>query len=184
MTAGPAVAAQGVLDRAPDRARAALEAIEHSAREGLDEMRRLLAVLQPGAESGPLEPAPGVDALRSLVERVAAAGQPVELHLEGVSRRLSPGLELTIYRVAQEALTNAVKHARGAATVLRLRLGEEHVDLVVRNGPGRRDEATGSGRGLVGMRERVALYGGDFEAGPTPEGGFRVQVRLPTAPQR
>jgi signal transduction histidine kinase len=178
------VAAQGVLDRAPERARAALEAIENSAREGLDEMRRLLAVLQPGAKAGELEPAPGIDALQPLVERVSSSGQRVELHLEGDSRRLGAGLELTVYRVVQESLTNAVKHARGAPTEVRLCLREREVEVDVVNGPGGRDEGGGGGRGLVGMRERVALYGGAVEVGPRPDGGFGVHVRLPIGPER
>jgi signal transduction histidine kinase len=163
----------------PDRALIALEAIETTARQSLDEMRRLLAVLQPEAGTTNLEPAPGIEALRPLVDRVVAAGQPVELRIEGISDRLGPGLELTLYRAVQEALTNVVKHARGAPTEVSLHLADDHVDLDVINGPGENDEASSGGRGLLGMRERVALYGGRLDAGPSHNGGFRIHARIP-----
>jgi signal transduction histidine kinase len=174
-----AVAAQGVLQSSPDRARVALEAIETTARQALDEMRRLLAVLEPEAGARSLEPAPGIESLRPLVDRVVAAGQPVELRIEGSFDRLSPGLELTLYRAVQEALTNVVKHARGATTEVSLRLGDDFVDLNVINGPGENGEVSAGGRGLLGMRERVVLYGGLLEAGPSQSGGFRVHAWIP-----
>jgi signal transduction histidine kinase len=173
------VGAQGVLDASPERARTALEAIETTARQSLDEMRRLLAVLEPRADDGRLEPAPGIDALRPLVDRVVAAGQPVEFHIDGSSERLGPGLELTLYRAVQEALTNVVKHSRGAATEVSLQLSDDHADLNVVNGPGEKGEISTGGRGLVGMRERVALYGGTLEAGPSMDGGYRVHAWIP-----
>lgn len=177
-----AVGAQGVLHSSPDRAGVALEAIETTARQSLDEMRRLLAVLEPGADANRLEPAPGIQALRPLVDRVVAAGQPVELRIDGSSDRLSPGLELTLYRAVQEALTNVVKHARGAATVVSLRMTDDHIDLDVINAHGEDGEATTGGRGLLGMRERVVLYGGHLEAGPRQDGGFRVHAWIPVGP--
>jgi signal transduction histidine kinase len=174
-----AVGAQGVLHSSPDRAQAALEAIETTARQALDEMRRLLEVLEPEANASSLEPAPGIEALRPLVDRVVAAGQPVELRIEGTNDRLSPGLELTLYRAVQEALTNVVKHARGAATVVSLRLDDDHVDLEITNAYGEDGEANTRGRGLLGMRERVVLYGGHLDAGPSKNGGFRVHAWIP-----
>jgi signal transduction histidine kinase len=174
-----AVAAQGVLQSSPDRARVALEAIENTARQALDEMRRLLVVLEPDVGVTSLEPAPGIESLTPLVDRVVAAGQPVELRIEGSFDRLSPGLELTLYRAVQEALTNVVKHARGAPTEVSLRLGDDFVDLNVINGPGENGEVSAGGRGLLGMRERVVLYGGLFEAGPSQNGGFRVHAWIP-----
>ncbi|HEV2029929.1 MAG TPA: histidine kinase [Candidatus Dormibacteraeota bacterium] len=179
MIAVQAVGAQGIVHSSPDRARIALEAIETTARQSLDEMRRLLAVLEPEAGTTTLEPAPGIEALRPLVERVVAAGQPVELRIEGVGDRLSPGLELTLYRTVQEALTNVVKHARGAVTEVSLHLADDHVDLDVVNGPGENEETSGGGRGLLGMRERVVLYGGHLDAGPSQNGGFRVHAWIP-----
>ncbi|HUZ87123.1 MAG TPA: sensor histidine kinase [Candidatus Micrarchaeaceae archaeon] len=177
-----AVGAQGVLHSSPDRAGAALEAIETTARQSLDEMRRLLAVLEPDADTKSLEPAPGIEGLRPLVDRVVAAGQPVELRIDGSSDRLSPGLELTLYRAVQEALTNVVKHARGAATVVSLRMNDDHIDLDVINARGEDGEVTTGGRGLLGMRERVVLYGGHLEAGPSQNGGFRVHAWIPVGP--
>jgi signal transduction histidine kinase len=179
MIAVQAVGAQGIVQSAPDRARVALEAIETTARQSLDEMRRLLAVLEPEAGTTSLEPAPGIEALRPLVDRVVAAGQLVELKIDGACNRLSPGVELTLYRTVQEALTNVVKHARGAATEVSLHLADDHVDLDVVNGPGEHADMTSGGRGLLGMRERVILYGGHLDAGPSQNGGFRVHAWIP-----
>jgi signal transduction histidine kinase len=177
-----AVAAQQMLEGEPDRARAPLEAIETMARQALEEMRRLLLFLHLDERPtiAALEPAPGIDALRTLVDRVVAAGQPVDLRIDGHQRSLSPGLDLAVYRVVQEALTNAVRHARGAATEVAVLLGGDHVELDIVNRAGASsDGGQGGGRGLVGMRERVRLYGGVFEAGPSPDGGFRIHARLP-----
>lgn len=177
-----AVAAQQMLEGQPDRARAPLEAIETMGRQALEEMRRLLSFLdlQERPTTAALEPAPGIDALRTLVDRVVAAGQPVDFRIDGDQRRLSPGLDLTVYRLVQEALTNAVRHARGAATEVAVLLGGDHVELSIVNRAGARsDGSPGGDRGLVGMRERVRLYGGVFEAGPSPDGGFRIHARLP-----
>jgi signal transduction histidine kinase len=179
MIAVQAVGAQGIVHSSPDRALVALEAIETTARQSLDEMRRLLAVLEPEAGATPLEPAPGIEALRPLVDRVVATGQPVELRIEGTGNRLSPGVELTLYRTVQEALTNVVKHARGAATEVSLHLADDHVDLDVINGPGGNREESSGGRGLLGMRERVVLYGGHLDAAPSQNGGFHVHAWIP-----
>ena len=182
------------LDRRPERARSALEAIDRTSREALTDMRRMLGMLgeardepDPGAASETSrEPQPGLERLGRLIEEVRAAGLPVELSIEGVRRPLDAGVELAAYRIVQEALTNALKHARGARARVRLSYEPRAVDIEVTDegGTGRRDtgETAGGGRGLIGMRERVALYGGDFEAASTPT-GFRVHARLPVEPQ-
>ena len=130
---------------------------------------------------------PGFDRLGELLEQVRATGLPVELAVEGDPRRLDPGIELSAYRIIQEALTNTLKHARGATAQVRVRYGTAELDIDVTDRGGTGDRGIGvpgeSGRGLIGMRERVAVFGGRFEAGPMP-GGFRVSARLPIAPAR
>ena len=179
------------LDRRPEKARTALEAIDRTSREALTDMRRMLGMLgevpgTPGTNDATRAPMPRLERLGELIEQVRAAGLPVELSLDGVGRPLDAGVELSAYRIVQEALTNALKHARGARA--RVRLSYEpmaiEIDVTDQGGAGRRDlgEAGSGGRGLIGMRERVALYGGDFEAGPTPT-GFRVHARLPLDPE-
>jgi signal transduction histidine kinase len=174
------VAAQGVLDSNPDRARSALESIEAEARQALAEMRRLLVVLQPGTPGDqPAQPSIP-DALTQLIARVVAAGQPVEADLDCSGACLSPGLQLTVYRCVQEALTNIVKHAQGAHTTVSVRCSGRQIEVDVVNGPtGRRAETVEGGRGLIGMRERVSLYGGLLSTGPVSGGGFRVHASIP-----
>jgi signal transduction histidine kinase len=197
-------AARRVLAGSPDDATAALLAVEASGRTALVELQHLLGLLSPvegmQPESGPdaddtapLQPQPGLGHLRSLVDRVAAAGLPVELTVTGQPRTLPPGLDLTAYRVVQEALTNAMKHAGQAAAVVTLDYREDAVVVDVSdNGgrdrrPGRAPSSVrtspasvaGSGRGLLGLRERLSLYDGEFDAGPRPAGGWRVRATLP-----
>src|ERR1700738_1651667 len=175
-----AVAAQGVLDSNPDRARSALESIEAEARQALAEMRRLLAVLQPGTPGDQPGPPPVSDALTQLIGGVGAAGQPVEADLDCSRECLSPGLQLTVYRCVQESLTNVVKHARGARTVVSVRCSGRRIEVEVVNGAAARPaEAVEGGRGLIGMRERVSLYGGLLSTGPVSGGGFRVHASIP-----
>jgi signal transduction histidine kinase len=135
----------------------------------------------PAADPG-RTPVPGLERLGELVEEVRAAGLPVELSLAGDRRPLDAGVELSAYRIVQEALTNVLKHARGARARVDLRYEQDALAIAVTDegGMGERDLGadTGSGRGLIGLRERVALFGGDFEAGPTST-GFRVTARLP-----
>ncbi len=179
------------LDRRPERVRTALEAIDRTSREALTDMRRMLGILgevpgTPAAGDDARAPMPRLERLGELIEEVRAAGLPVELSLDGVRRPLDAGVELSAYRIVQEALTNALKHARGARARVRLAYEPRAIEIEVtdQGGAGRRDlgEAGGGGRGLIGMRERVALYGGEFEAGPTPT-GFRVHARLPIDPE-
>ncbi len=179
------------LARRPEEARAALEAIDRTSREALIDMRRMLGILgdAPGTSAAGDEaraPMPRLERLGELIEEVRAAGLPVELSLDGVRRPLDAGVELSAYRIVQEALTNALKHARGARARVRLAYEPKALEIEVtdQGGAGRRDvgETEGGGRGLIGMRERVAIFGGEFEAGPTPT-GFRVRARLPIEPE-
>ena len=167
----------------PGAATAALHTIAATAREAQAEMRRALGILseRPGA---PLRPQPGVDELGALVARTHEAGLVVELSEEGRPRPLSPGAGVTLYRVAQEALTNVLKHAGpGAAARVELRWEPDRVTLVVRDdGSASRATGDGRGRGLVGMRERVEPRGGTLSVGPHPEGGFEVRAEIPLAP--
>lgn len=161
-----------------------LRSAEESCRQALAEMRRLLGVLRTEeVAEAELAPPPGLAALDELVAGVRSAGLPVKLAVEGGPADLPAGLDLAAYRIAQEALTNALKYAAGARTLLTLRYGTEELELeVLDEGRGQRLDGDGSGRGLVGMRERVALYGGRLEAGPRDGGGFRVWARLPLGP--
>lgn len=161
----------------------ALATIERSARSALDEMRRLLGLLRDDADNAGLTPLPRLTDLSDLVSRVGEAGLPVELRIEGDPVPLDPGIELSAYRVIQEALTNGLKHAGGARTDVVVRYTAAALELEVCD-QGAVDAAAGStlaggGRGLVGMRERVAFYGGILQHGPRPEGGFRVHALFP-----
>jgi signal transduction histidine kinase len=167
----------------PSAATAALHTIAATAREAQAEMRRALGILSERV-GAPLQPQPGVDELGALVARTRDAGLAVELTEEGWPRPLAPGAGVTLYRVAQEALTNVLKHAGpGAAASVALRWEPDRVTLVVRDdGSGAGASGDGSGRGLVGMRERVEPRGGTLRAGRHPDGGFEVRAEIPAAP--
>ena len=156
-----------------------LETIERIGRGALTEMRRLVGMLR--SEAGdPLAPQPGLGDLPELVRQVCEAGLPVELRLEGARRELPVGIELSAYRIVQEALTNALKHAGQAHASVRVRYGADSLELeIVDDGAGAPLPVTNGGHGLVGMRERVALYGGRLDAGRQASGGFAVRVLLP-----
>ena len=172
----------------PDRARQATERVSATGRQALLEMRRLLGVLREGEQAGaqPLAPQPGLDRLDGLLAQVHAAGIPVTMDLDGDPRQLPDGVQLTVFRVAQEALTNTLKHAaRPTSAHLALRCEHGRVELEVtdtgapsRGAPRPQPLAGGGGRGLRGMRERAAAYGGRLDAGPGPDGGWRVSLRL------
>jgi signal transduction histidine kinase len=173
-------AARHVLDEKPDAARESLEAVEASGHEAMAELRRLLGVLIENGEAAPLSPEPGLDQVDSLVARVKEAGLPVELRIEGESRPMPPGLEVAAFRILQEALTNALKYAGGAPTYALIRFSPDAIEVeVVDEGQSTGPDA-GIGRGLTGMRERVALFGGTIEAGPREvDRGYAVRARLP-----
>ncbi|HZU20570.1 MAG TPA: sensor histidine kinase [Gaiellaceae bacterium] len=168
-----------VLDDGHRSTREVLETVEQIGRGALTEMRRLVGMLRSD-EDDPLAPQPGLDDLERLVVQVREAGLPVELSVEGDRRRLPVGLELSAYRIVQEALTNALKHAGDARARVCVRFRDDSLELeVVDDGAGAQARTVGGGHGLVGMRERVAMYGGRFEAGRRPAGGFTVRVLLP-----
>lgn len=171
--------AQRALAEDPERAREALVSIEAAGRTGLSEMRRLLGLLtDPGVEP-PHEPQPSLARLEDLVEQVRSTGTSVGLDVVGPVRPLGAGIELASYRIVQEALTNALKHAPGAEVRVRVEYGAEAVSLsVVDDGDAPPAPSGPAGHGLVGMRERVALYGGELTAGRRG-GGFAVTARLP-----
>jgi signal transduction histidine kinase len=158
--------------------REVLETVEHIGRAALTEMRRLVGMLRSEGDD-PLAPQPGLRDLPMLVTQVREAGLPVDLEVEGDPRELPVGLELSAYRIVQEALTNALKHAGDAHATVRVAYGADSLELeIVDDGHGA-PAADSGGHGLVGMRERVALYGGRFEAARRASGGFAVRVLLP-----
>src|SRR5215470_15370151 len=177
-------AARRVLDSSPDEARAALLAVETSGRTAMGELRHLLGLLAPaseaaGGDQAVLVPQPGAGQIRSLVDRVRAAGVDVELTVTG-ARDLPPGLDLAAYRVVQEALTNVIKHAGAARALVRIEYRTDDLLITVLNEGGYPQVASSpGGRGLIGLRERLAIYGGELDAGPRPGGGWRVEARIP-----
>jgi signal transduction histidine kinase len=171
-------AAERMLDRDPERARQPLQSIQERARESVFELRRLFGVLRGGEERAELTPQPRLAQLGLLLEQVRGAGLEAELHVEGDSKPLPPGVELSAYRIVQEALTNVLKHARASRADVRLRYGDRLLELEVTD-DGTGASTNGSGHGLIGMCERAALYGGTLTAGRQPNGGFSVAAQLP-----
>lgn len=164
-----------------EREREALMVIEQTGREALAEMRRLVGVLRRPEEAPALAPQPSLENVDRLVSQACEAGLPVELRVEGSPVQLPAGVDLTAYRFVQEGLTNAIKHARAKHAEVVVRYSDRYVELtVIDDGTGDGDGVKG-GNGLVGMRERVSVYGGDLEAGPQPEGGYRLRAKLPLA---
>ena len=176
-----ATGARRVLPRRPEAADEALGTIEDTSRTTLRELRRLLDVLRTDAEpAADLAPQPNLAGIETLVEQVRDAGLPVLLRVDGEPRGLDPGVALTVYRIAQEALTNALKHAGPARAEVRLRFGVYWLTVEVTDtGRGPAPGRTALGHGLVGMRERVSLYGGTLRTGPRPGGGYRVYAKIP-----
>ncbi len=181
-----------VMDASPEQARQALETISGTGRQALAEMRRLLGVLrtgEPGEESDYV-PQPDVEQIDELVEQVRRAGLPVDFKVVGSPRQLPSGVELTAYRIVQEALTNTRKHGGpDVGASVRITYFDDGLGLLVEDdGRGSRREmyedggADGRGHGLIGMRERVGMVGGTLDAGPRPGGGFRVSALLPLKP--
>ncbi len=178
-----AAAAKRLLAREPDSALSLLDVVERAGREAVEEMQVLLGILRDSGEAASLAPRPAMDRLDELVAQVRDAGLEVALRVEGDERPLPAPLDMSAYRIIQEALTNALKHAGPAHADVLVRYGDQLVELEVRDS-GAGGKGTNGGHGLLGIRERVLLYGGEFEAGPRPEGGFRVHALLPiqTAP--
>jgi signal transduction histidine kinase len=175
--------ARRILRQDTARADAAGEQIERTGREALAEMRRMLGFLRAG-EDDPTEPQPGLERLDALVARTRDAGLPVTVRVVGEPRRLSSGLDLTAYRIVQEGLTNALKHAGPAHARLVVRYAPDALEVqVVDDGAGG-GNGDGSGLGLAGLRERVAVYGGVLEAGARPQGGYALRARLPLGTPR
>jgi signal transduction histidine kinase len=161
-----------------------LAAVESTARDALGEMRMMLGLLQLDAEEAlapPTQPSPGLADLETVFARARGAGLPLTTQLPTGSTHFSAGLELAIHRIVQEALTNVLKHAPGAPTVVLVSREGADVEVVVRNGASESpdDESAAGGHGLVGMRERVTLYGGSLDVGATADGSFEVRARLP-----
>ena len=192
-------AARRVLDSSPGDAREALLAVEASGRTAMSELRHLLGLLAPSGEGHgeageapapdmTLTPQPGVARIPALVSRLHAAGMPVELSVEapgGTPPDLPPGVDLAAFRVVQEGLTNVMKHVGQARTTVRLAYGPRDLLITVSDdgsGPGSGSDSDSGGRGLIGLRERIAVYGGELDAGPRPGGGWRLAARIPLEP--
>jgi signal transduction histidine kinase len=162
-----------------EREREALEIVEQTGREALAEMRRLVGVLRRPEEAPALAPQPSLEHLDRLVAQARESGLPVEVQIEGEPTQLPPGVDLTAYRLVQEGLTNAIKHARASKADVVVRYAEGSVEISVTDDGSGDGDGGGGGHGLVGMRERVTVYGGELEAGPRPEGGYSLRARLP-----
>lgn len=176
-------AAEQVVDDDPEMVRRALAAIRSTGTEALAEMRRVLMMLRHNDAGSDLSPQPGLAALPALIEDARAGGLDAELEIEGTERPLPAGLDLAVYRIAQEALTNVRRHAAASHVQCIVRYGEVEIELEVRDdGRGTAEATTNGGHGLIGMRERAALYGGRMDASSLPGSGFTVHAVLPVAP--
>ena len=171
-------AAADLLRHDPDEAARALDEIQRAGRSALDETGRLLHLLREEQESE-VGPQPAAADLPELVEGFRSAGLDVELVVRGSTAGLPAGVDLSVFRIVQEGLTNALKHAPSGRTVVTVRRALEGIDVELRNEAGTGPEPVPSGHGLVGMRERVAVFGGSLDAGPVDHGGYRVLARLP-----
>lgn len=167
----------------------AFQTIESTGREALDELDRLLGILRTEEDEPELPPQPGLDQLRALAGRFEDSGLPVEITIEGDQVSLPRSLDQSAYRIIQEALTNALRHAGGTIAHVAVRYRSDRLELEVaddgRENRRPRNHPVGvGGRGLIGIRERVALFGGDLEAGPKAGGGFVVRCRFPLTANR
>jgi signal transduction histidine kinase len=167
------------LDDDQGQVREALEVVERTGREALAEMRRMVGVLRHPEEAPALAPQPSLEQLERLVEHTREAGLPVDLRIEGDPVLLPAGIDLAAYRLVQEGLTNAIKHSRAKRAEVLVRYADGHVEVSVSDDGEGGGGGEGDGHGLVGMRERISVYGGDLEAGPRPGGGFRLRATLP-----
>jgi signal transduction histidine kinase len=176
-----ASAVRRLLSPDQEKQREALLVVEQTGREALAEMRRMVGVLRRPEEAPALAPQPSLEQLERLVEHARGAGLSVELRIEGEPVQLPTGVDLTAYRLVQEGLTNALKHARAERAEVVVRYDDGHVELRVSDDGRGGGGGDSGGHGLVGMRERVSVYGGELEAGPRPEGGYELRARLPIA---
>jgi signal transduction histidine kinase len=185
-------AAREVLTTMPDAATTALIAVETAGRDAMTELRHLLGLLAPSAsgddepDDSDLTPQPSLSRLSPLIDRISFAGLPVEVRIAGEPRPLPPGIDATAYRIVQEALTNALRHGDGSPAEVTIRYADRSLRVEVLNGgPSvltgghHRPVEDGAGRGLAGLRERVAVYGGDLDARRRLGGGYRVRARIP-----
>lgn len=173
-------AARRVLAAEPDQAAAALLAVEEAGRDTMTELRHLLGVLAPAADGeDDLSPQPSLSRLSPLIDRIAFAGLPVEVRISGEPRPLPSGVDLTAYRIIQEALTNALKHGDGSKAEVMVRYADRYLRVEVLSGGTARHDETEEGRGLLGLRQRVRVFGGDLDARRRLGGGFRVRARIP-----
>ncbi len=177
-------AARAMSGSDPAATAEALRQIEASGRTGLAEMRRLLEVLKAEEDGNGRAPQPGLARIDELLDAMRASGLPVEAVVEGSPQPLPPGVDLSAYRIVQEGLTNALRHAGGASARVVVRYESDAVELeIADDGPGPPEDPEASGgHGLIGMRERIRLFGGELEAGPRPGGGFLLRARLPSEP--
>jgi signal transduction histidine kinase len=176
-----ASAARLLLRPQQEKEREALLVVEQTGREALAEMRRMVGVLRRPEEAPALAPQPSLEQIERLVEQTREAGLPVELRIEGEPVQLPAGVDLTAYRLVQEGLTNTIKHARARQAEVVVSYGDGHVELTVSDDGQGGGDGGGGGHGLVGMRERVSVYGGELEAGPRAGGGYRLRARLPVS---
>ncbi len=171
-------AARELLGRNEAGVADALEEIQRSGRAALGETGRLLGLLREPEESG-VEPQPTAADIPGLVESFRAAGLDVHLEVGGSTEGLPAGLDLSVFRIVEEGLTNALKHTSGSRVEVRYRRAADRIEVELASGSGGAPRLTSGGHGLVGMKERVAVFGGSLTAGPTPDGGFLVQARMP-----
>jgi signal transduction histidine kinase len=169
------------LPGALDEDREALQGVERTGRSALAEMRRLLGAMRQNGEHPELTPQPGLDSLETLLDEVGRAGLSVRLHREGDAFPLPPAIDLSAYRIVQEGLTNVLKHAQASRAEVTVRYGSDEVQIEVRDDGRGTSTTDGLGHGLVGMRERVKIYGGEMATGTAADGGFILSTRLPVS---
>jgi signal transduction histidine kinase len=167
------------LPQSLEEDRGALSSVEQAGRTALAEMRRLLGAMRADGEDMELAPQPGLESLDALLDEVGRAGLPVRLHVEGEQLALSRTVDLSAYRIVQEGLTNALRHAHASHADVTVHYEPDELEIEVRDDGAGSSTSDGLGHGLVGIRERVKIYGGAMTAGPGPGGGFVLRARLP-----
>jgi signal transduction histidine kinase len=172
-----AAAANDVFDRRPEQAREAVRRIEQTGRTALTELRQLLGAIR--TDGVDFAPQPGLDRLDDLVRRMRDSGLEVGLTIEGTPRELATPVDVSAYRIVQEALTNTLKHAHASRADVSVSYGDSELAVEITDDGSTQANGDGGGTGLIGMRERVAAFGGSLSAGPAPGGGFAVSARLP-----